>query len=564
MRRTLLALLSLLTLICAVTPAAASAATPPANRPPTDVQPEIFLAKQPDQLPRGFTVTPRQALAIAKTAPKLDAIHRTFHPLTFSVYVWGVNHYEIYFAFHGKLVADQLVSATGQLGQTYTGPLMIGIYARGHYGQVFDSPWVLVPFTLMFLLPILLLRRCSWLTRLDLAVVLLFGVSYWRFDTAHLESAVWLFYPPLLYLLVRMLMRGFNPRSFSREIDVRLPTVLLAIGLLALVAGRIAVTLAPHNVVDVGTASALGANRILHGQSIYYPTLGHPDTYGPLAYLVYAPFLALSSHFSWTYLLPVREATIAFDLLTIAGLIWLGVRLRAGRAGWRLGLLLAWLWAACPFSVLDMEKSTNDVLVALIVVLVMVVLANPIKRGIAVGLGAASKFFPAALLPLAAIGLGTEPRSSIRKVLAGFVIATGVSFAVLLPPGGIQEVWSHTIGYQLTRDDIFSIWALHPSLAPIKVAIEVAAVLLAVAVAFRPRGPRTLAQFAALAAAVTIAVQLPAVHWFYMYIVWFLPLVFVAVLGGGRVRAEESAEDERDPALVGADTAPVLAGTGTA
>jgi hypothetical protein len=567
MRRTLLALLSLLALIGALTATAAtpaaSAATPAANRAPTDVEPAIFLAKNPDELPVGFTITPRQALAIAKTSPKLDAIHRTHHPLTFSVYVWGVNHYEIYFAFHGKLIADQVVGAHGELGPTYTGPLMVGIYARGHYGQTFDSPWVLVPFTLMFLLPILLLRRCSWLTRLDLAVVLLFGISYWRFDTAHLESAVWTFYPPLLYLLVRMLLRGFKPQSFNRQIDVRLPTAALAIGLLALEIGRIVVTLLPHNVVDVGTASALGANRILHGQSIYFPSLGHPDTYGPLAYLVYVPFLALSHNFSWTYLLPVREATITFDLLTIAGLVWLGVRLRGGRAGWRLGLLLAWLWAACPFSVLDVEKSTNDVLVALIVVLVMLVLAGPIKRGIAVGLGAASKFFPAALLPLVAVGLANETRSSsIRKVLAGFVIATGASFAVLLPPGGIQEVWSHTIGFQLSRSDIFSIWALHPSLAPIKDAVELAAVLLAVAVAFRPRGPRTLAQVAALAAAVTIAVQLPALHWFYMYIVWFLPLVFLAVLGTGvPADSDTPLEDEHVRALEQTDTDPVLAGT---
>jgi hypothetical protein len=370
---------------------------------------------------------------------------------------------------------------------------------------------------------------------------------------------VWLFYPPLLYLMIRMLVRGFRPRSYFRQIDVRLPTVLMAIGLLALVAGRIVVTLLPANVLDVGTASALGAHRILLGQSIYYPTLGHPDTYGPIAYLVYVPFMALW-HGSWSYLLPVREATIAFDLLTIAGLVWFGVRLRGGRDGWRLGLLLAWLWAACPFSVLGMEKSTNDGLVALIVVLAMLVLTSPIKRGILVGLGAASKFFPAVLLPLVAVGPGTEPRSTIRKVLAGFVIATGISFAVLMPPGGLQEVWNHTIGYQLTRSDIFSIWALHPSLAPIKDAVELGAVLLAVAVAFRPRGPRSVAQVAALGAAVTIAVQLPALHWFYMYIVWFLPLVLIAVLGTGPADADASLGDEATQALDQADTAPVLAG----
>ena len=37
-------------------------------------------------------------------------------------------------------------------------------------------------------------------------------------------------------------------------------------------------------------------------------------------------------------------------------------------------------------------------------------------------------------------------------------------------------------------------------------------------------------QIAALAAAVTIAVQLTAGHWFYFYVVWFLPFVLVATL----------------------------------
>ena len=128
-------------------------------------------------------------------------------------------------------------------------------------------------------------------------------------------------------------------------------------------------TLIPGGVVDVGTASALGANKILHGQSLYYPSVGHPDTYGPIDYLVYVPFLALSWHVSWSYLLPrargddhVRPADDRR-----ADLAGHTAARRSRRM--RLGLLLAWLWAACPFSVLDMEKSTNDRLVALIVVL---------------------------------------------------------------------------------------------------------------------------------------------------------------------------------------------------
>ena len=161
----------------------------------------------------------------------------------------------------------------------------------------------------------------------------------------------------------------------------------------------------------------------------------------------------------------------------------------------------------------------------------MLALYNPIRRGVLVGLGAASKFFPAILLPLVAVGRGDADQQTMRKVLAGFVIAAGASIALFLPPGGLKEMWSHTIGFQLTRTDIFSIWALHPALSPIKVAVEAFAVILAVLVAFRPRGARTPAQVAALGAAVTIAVQLPALHWFYLYIVWFLPLVLIAVLG---------------------------------
>ena len=87
------------------------------------------------------------------------------------------------------MIADQIIGPRGQIGATYTGPLILGIYARGHYGQIFDSPLVLVPFTLMFLLPLLLLRGRSWFDRFDIAALLTFGVSYLLFDNSHLEPA---------------------------------------------------------------------------------------------------------------------------------------------------------------------------------------------------------------------------------------------------------------------------------------------------------------------------------------------------------------------------------------
>ena len=54
--------------------------------------------------------------------------------------------------------------------------------------------------------------------------------------------------------------------------------------------------------------------------------------------------------------------------------------------------------------------------------------------------------------------------------------------------------------------------------------------LLAVAVAFLPRR-RDLVGLSALAAAVLIALQLGVTHWFYLYIVWFLGPLLIALLG---------------------------------
>jgi len=62
-----------------------------------------------------------------------------------------------------------------------------------------------------------------------------------------------------------------------------------------------------------------------------------------------------------------------------------------------------------------------------------------------------------------------------------------------------------------------------------------------------------MVQVAALAAAVAIAVQLPATHWFYFYIPWFAPLAFVALFGAFR-GAPEQDEPEWAPAAVAAET----------
>ena len=98
-----------------------------------------------------------------------------------------------------------------------------------------------------------------------------------------------------------------------------------------------------------------------------------------------------------------------------------------------------------------------------------------------------------------------------------------------MPSGGLHELYDRTIGFQLGRFDVYSVWGLHPSLGWLKTIVEVAAVALAIVVAWVARG-RPLAAIAALACALTVAVQLPAEHWFYNYLVWIAPFAFVALL----------------------------------
>jgi hypothetical protein len=91
----------------------------------------------------------------------------------------------------------------------------------------------------------------------------------------------------------------------------------------------------------------------------------------------------------------------------------------------------------------------------------------------------------------------------------------------------VRELYDRTLGYQAGRESPFSIWGQEPGLEWLHVASIAFAGVLALGVAFVPRR-KSVAQVAALAAAVMLAIELTADHWFYLYIVWFAPLVLVA------------------------------------
>ena len=96
----------------------------------------------------------------------------------------------------------------------------------------------------------------------------------------------------------------------------------------------------------------------------------------------------------------------------------------------------------------------------------------------------------------------------------------------LIDPG-LSTFYDRTIAYQAGRDSPFSIWGQVKSLEPLRIAILTAVGALSILLAFRPRH-KNLVQVAALGAALLIGLQLTAHHWFYLYIVWFYPLLLVA------------------------------------
>jgi hypothetical protein len=170
--------------------------------------------------------------------------------------------------------------------------------------------------------------------------------------------------------------------------------------------------------------------------------------------------------------------------------------------------------------------------VGLLVVLALLVITSAPARGVAGALAGLTKFAPLALGPLLLRGRG--PGWPRKRSVAGYLIAYGVTLAVAMLPvlldGNFHAFWRDTIVYQADRVTPFSVWGLWGGLSVEQHLVEGAAVGLAILVAFVPRR-RGVVEVAALGAAVLIASQLAAGYWLYSYIVWFFPMVAVALFG---------------------------------
>jgi Glycosyltransferase family 87 len=519
---------------------------PASAQQPDSMVPQSMIVGLKTDPPFGYKVTPRQAFDTVRSLDKVKSA-LAGHPRArryITVPLGGLYRgtYAITFidTSEGEVLADVYVNAeTGKIFQAWTGPQANALMARGlkpYKGRSLNKAYIWLPLALLFMAPFIDPRRPFRLIHLDLLVLLSFGASEYFFNRGHVDVSVPAVYPPLVYLLARMLYAGFRPRPRREPLVPYFKASWLWIGLGLLLAFRIALNVIDSGVIDVGYASVVGADRIMHGQPLYVLNDIHGDTYGPINYFSYIPFVAIFPwDGSWNDVIPAHAAAIVWDLLTVGGLIVLGRRLRLGAA-------LAFAFAAYPFSVLALQTNTNDALVAALLVWALVAITTPLARGAMIGLAAATKFAPLALAPLFATGLGEIRKRSSWPAFAVALAVTAIGPVVLLlPDGGWREFYDTTIGFQLGRTSPFSLYGLYGHLDWLQSLVKLGAAGLAVLVAFVPR-KRDVRQVAALAAAVLIALQLSATYWFYLYLVWIAPLVLVAMLAAYREEPEVTAQ----------------------
>jgi hypothetical protein len=498
-------------------------------------------AGQPSEPP----IDKARAIRIARTDPKVAQERKSYGPLTASAQAkpgtWQVDFY----ADGVDRVQVVVDDVTGEIRESWTGYQIAWQMARGYSGQFghkLNAPYVWIPLAAVFFLGLFDFRRRRRIAHLDLLVLLSFGISEIYFNAGNIGVSVPLAYPPLVYLLARMVWIGF--RGPGAGLRPTAPIAWLAVGAAFLLGFRIALNILDSGVIDVGYAGVIGADHIAHGQAIWnnFPSDNQfGDTYGPFNYYAYLPFeLALPWSGHWDNLPAAHAAAIFFDLATVAGLFVLGRRLRPGPEGTNLGVILGFGWAAYPFTDYALQSNSNDTLIAALLVWALALFALPVWRGVLLALAVAAKFAPLPLAPLFATGqTGLAARAeggrwsgSRLRPIAGFSIAFGAALALMaaLPAvdPGLATFYDRTVKSQLDRTSPFSIWGQDHSLEWLQTVVKALAVALAVVVAFVPRR-RSLVQVAALAAAVMIAVQLVAEHWFYLYIPWFCGLALPAI-----------------------------------
>ena len=381
--------------------------------------------------PSGRKLSADRVLAIAAALPKMRAVRKKYPGSYGGAYLKIPFHWQVsYFSRNGNKEIGQVIidDASGRVLEQWTGFQVAWTMARGYpgaFGRHVNALYVWLPLCVLFLLPFVNFRRPLSLLNLDLLVLLSFSISLAFFNHGRIYASVPLVYPALLYLLARMLALTRNGAGRrARPLRLLVPAPYLAVAVVLLLGFRIALNVTDSNVIDVGYAGVIGAQRTVAGEPLYgsYPSDNeHGDTYGPVNYEAYVPFEQIFGWSGrWDDLPAAHAASITFDLLAVALLFQLGRRVR----GPTLGIVLAYSWVSYPFTTFALESNSNDALVAVLVLAALLAATyrsklGPPARGLFAALAGLTKFAPLALAPVLATydlraggGSRLAPRSS--------------------------------------------------------------------------------------------------------------------------------------------------------
>lgn len=565
--------------------------------------------------PAGHRLNADRAERIARADPKVRRVQRENPGSYYRFFLKGQTRWQLSLYAKGKPLTEigQVIvdDATARVTESWDVPYVAWTMARGYdgaFGRSVTNPWLWGVLLVLFVLPFLRLRP---LRGPPAAILLLaaFSAPLAFFNNARLDWAVPLSFGLLLGLFGWSVVRGVRrPRSAPRPLLLLLPVSVLVVIGLGLFAFRVVLNVEDGNVIDVGYASVVGADKIGGGTSVYteFPSnVGRGDTYGPLTYLAYVPFEQLWPWSGrWDDLPAAHAAAIALDALAAVVLFFVGRGQERDRAaGSRRGVLYAYLWLACPFTAYSLNSNSNDALPAVALGLLLLVGARPFARGLAAGAAGAAKIAPFAILPVlatrrsvpatvpvfhappafwpvgragrreggvrersagrdgpsASTAAATDPspagvppaggptdptpapgddpaRQVVRGLTSGALVLLGAAALVLvvsvvaLRGTDFGHLFERTIGYQAGRPAPFMPWGFYDSLDWARDPVRYLAILFAVAIAFVPRRHDVTAT-AALVIAVIVGLQMATEYWFYLYLVWLVPLVVVAAAG---------------------------------
>jgi hypothetical protein len=477
---------------------------------------------------------------------------------------WTVK---IWWGAAGEIAEGTVDDPSAVVLEAWTGPQVAWKMARGYKGAFggvkINSPWVWGAFCVIFLLGLGDLRRPFSIRNLDLVMLLSPTASLWFFNHGDVFTAVPLFYPALVWVVLRGVWIGATGRGSPTR--ALWPVWVLLAGAVFLAGFRVGLNVLQSNVIDVGYSGVIGGERIATGQAPWghFPIEGNlkpcgpadasgeirdhiqtngrcesanpqGDTYGPVAYEAYVPgYLILGWNGKWDSLPAAHFTAILFDLLSMVGLWLVGRRF----GGARLAATLAFAWAAYPFTQYASSSNTDDAIMPCLLIFGFWLVSSPVGRGVFGALSGWTKF---ASLVVAPLWLTYPDRRPSGRFVAAFAVATVAVFSiVLLEPSPLHELhvfWDHSIEWQKGRSSPFSLWDWRqyharglPNLHAVQMALEALLVAGAFVAAFVPRH-KTPLQLAALTAALLAGFELVLTYWLYTYIPWFFPFAAIAVL----------------------------------